>query len=557
MHTDLSPFLPKPRDWFTPEIEHHGWGTAEFVDPAGVVEGPVYIRADGRGSPRIEMSVSEFSPRENLPLGLLQFLALRVTETEGAQTTLRFRPDGFNQCTRLTVETADGTFDSTQCSLAHVQGRLFCPSDHPVVLTFHATRAHFDAKEGGQPRYWVLPLQNFLSHFVQHDPKLDQHPLRIFPTPEVPENLPEPLAMRARAIANAKNRMIVFEFGDEPAFIEALHDYDQRRERLLSRQEPTTITAVMVGAVGNNSTDSDSIQEWLPLDLLPILGLVSGSEVSAPWAEIRDAQGTLVRRVHIHLGAPVFSQGKGAIDEALHRATGALLTLAQRSPWYGTSRLQVTLKHIVRGSSYTLTVEDRLSHFFRALDGLSQELVTTKPESLTDRLSAQHKARVRKALRGAGEQIEAFAKEAERSGAVEEARTLRHIAHRVRSAPNVDVGFGTKLEELLQHFGLPDATIMEQHYKQSKRTDGRTWLSALSTHRGMIMHQGFIDFRTSEADPEEVWVIANHLQDILIRIVLKMIGYDGTYQPAVSVDQVAAPLDWLTPDLPATQLGYR
>src|SRR5690606_11370634 len=152
-------------------------------------------------------------------------------------------------------------------------------------------------------------------------------------------NLPEQVAAGAHAVANSKNRLIVFEFGDDPAFIEALPDYDRRRERLLSRQDPTTITAVMVGTIGNNRIDTESILEWLPVDLLPVLGLASGSEVAAPWVEIRDAEGNLVRRLHIPFSVPIFSRGRGATDERLHRGTGALLTQTLRSPYYGTDRL--------------------------------------------------------------------------------------------------------------------------------------------------------------------------------------------------------------------------
>jgi len=557
MSHHLTPYHPKPSGWFLPEIEYRGWGTAEFADPAGVVEGPVEIHADGRGVLRIEMGVQAFSPSEILPLGLLQFLAPTVTATEEGKTTLGIRRDLFNRCTRLTVKTADGTFGSTQCSLVHMQGELFGPGDKPVILTFHATRSHFDAMGGDQPCYWVLPLQNFLSHFVQHHPKLDQHPLRIFPTPEVPENLPEPLATQARAVANTKNRLIVFEFGGEPAFIEALPDYDQRRERLLSRQEPTTITAVMVGAIGNNPTDPDSFLRWLPVDLLPVLGLASGSEVSAPWAEIRDAQGNMVRRVHVHLGVPIFSRGRGAINELLHRASGTLLTESQQSPWYGTDRLRVTLKHIVRGASYSLTLEDRLSHFFRALDGLARELGHTKASKPFDRLPAERRNQVRRTLRQAGKHITALAKEAEQDGAEEEAQTLKRIADRVMASHNVKVGFNKSVEQLLQHFDLPDAMILERHYAQRPRADRQSWLDALAALRGTIMHYGFIELRDGDADPEDAWVIWKHLNDILIRIVLKMIGYTGTYQPAVFTDQMARPVDWVTPDLSATELGYR
>lgn len=71
------------------------------------------------------------------------------------------------------------------------------------------------------------------------------------------------------------------------------------------------------------------------------------------------------------------------------------------------------------------------------------------------------------------------------------------------------------------------------------------------------MHRGFLELRDGHLAFEEVWAIWKHVHDILIRIVLKMIGYTGTYQPAIRDEQVAKPVDWVTPDLPATELGYR
>lgn len=58
--------------------------------------------------------------------------------------------------------------------------------------------------------YWVIPLTNFLSKFVTCHPSLNRHPLRIYPTPIVPDGLPEEDASIAAHNANLKNRLITF-----------------------------------------------------------------------------------------------------------------------------------------------------------------------------------------------------------------------------------------------------------------------------------------------------------------------------------------------------------
>jgi hypothetical protein len=218
----------------------------------------------------------------------------------------------------------------------------------------------------------------------------------------------------------------------------------------------------------------------------------------------------------------------------------------------------VTLKHIVQGASYSLTLEDRLAHFFRALDGLAQELGHTKATRPFTSLSAERWSRVRSALREARKQIRALAKEAALAGAEEEAQTLNRIADRVMASQHVNVGFNKLVERLLQHWHLHDATILEHHYARNPKADRQSWLEVLAVLRGTIMHHGFLAFDDdNDVDAEDVWVISKHLHDILIRIVMKMIGYTGTYQPAVFIEQVAMPVGWVTPDLSATELGYR
>ncbi len=60
-------------------------------------------------------------------------------------------------------------------------------------------------------------------------------------------------------------------------------------------------------------------------------------------------------------------------------------------------------------------------------------------------------------------------------------------------------------------------------------------------------------------DWRDVWTIINHLHDIMARIVLQAVGYDGGYQPTVVPSPVAPfPLDWVKPDTrPRTRVGVR
>jgi hypothetical protein len=61
-------------------------------------------------------------------------------------------------------------------------------------------------------------------------------------------------------------------------------------------------------------------------------------------------------------------------------------------------------------------------------------------------------------------------------------------------------------------------------------------------------------------DKAKMWdalILRDHLRDLLLRVLLKSIGYDGTYQPTTEKLQDLRPLDWVTIDTPASKLAYR
>lgn len=58
-------------DWFSTQIVYDGRGRAEFLDPAGAVEGPVRIQVNENGTSSIELDVESIESEEPLPLGLI------------------------------------------------------------------------------------------------------------------------------------------------------------------------------------------------------------------------------------------------------------------------------------------------------------------------------------------------------------------------------------------------------------------------------------------------------------------------------------------------------
>ena len=58
---------------------------------------------------------------------------------------------------------------------------------------FDPLRSQFDLKNEGSPKYWLLPLSNFISEHWRHTNALDDHPLRVQPLKLSPPTRTQPL----------------------------------------------------------------------------------------------------------------------------------------------------------------------------------------------------------------------------------------------------------------------------------------------------------------------------------------------------------------------------
>ena len=578
---DANAFLPSPSNWFSTSVEYEGWGRAEFSDPKGSVEGETRVSFDESGEASIEMrpDLSTIKADRELRFGLTELLS-------GAKPTPR--PDGTfflsynfsmsNPCTRLEVTTAHGTFVSHNVPY-HGRSQIRGEGQDQVVdrITFDVFTSQFDSGTQHEPKYWVLPLTNFVSEFRPGPNELDRHPLRIYQTPEVPDEVTHVMygpdyerdqrrAISALLAANIENRLIAFVFNDAPGFIERLPDYGERKDNLLTETERSLPTAVMVGVVvvDHSNTDLEVLERWLsPHSLLMLLTLATGTEVGASWIELRDEQGGLVRRFHRRLRETRFSRGHRAIDElpfqGEKRPTGAghLITKACRSNEVGQSALRTAILHLVRSKYRGQSLDESLAHLCRGLDGLCEHYGLAR-QNLTESLDEYHAGEIKEVLAEAAKKIRDLQKAAGSRDENGIAAILQTIEGRVQNAANTERKFGLALADLLDRFGMPDATVLDAYYKMKPRADKREhWVDVVSHYRTDVIHYGYLDLDAGGHDWRDVWAIINHLHDIMARIILQAVGYDGGYHPtAVPGPVIPVALDWVKPDTMAGTLGY-
>ena len=123
---------------------------------------------------------------------------------------------------------------------------------------------------------------------------------------------------------------------------------------------------------------------------------------------------------------------------------------------------------------------------------------------------------------------------------------------------NIDKQFGLSVVDLLEQFNLPDSDIIDAYFQTNSREDGITsWNALISKYRGIVIHDGYFNFRGNEYSFKDVWTVIQHLHDLLARILLISLGYKGKYQPTViNVAVTGYSVDWVKPNTLPGFLGY-
>lgn len=116
--------------------------------------------------------------------------------------------------------------------------------------------------------------------------------------------------------------------------------------------------------------------------------------------------------------------------------------------------------------------------------------------------------------------------------------------------------FGLAVVDLAKKWGLPDADIIDSYYQAHPRDDGRMRHQQVSSCRGSITHEGPLELPRGEVDIEEAITMLRHLHDLFIRVILRMLNYDGTYSPLTTDYLDTVEVDWVKPDTDPPRLGY-
>lgn len=503
------------------ELRYEGYGWAEFGEPLIRAGGPTVVTTDELGRTVATMEVTEVPTSDSLVDGIS---GLSRDLFESFNT-------GSGSC-KLRVDCANGKFSASEHVFRNHNINLKKPS---ASIEFRSHRAQFDVADIAAT-FFLLPIWNFHGELrpSMRPPKVE-HPLRL----------------------SDDNPASPFELFGELGFVEYVPGYKELLAAQKEGDRNPRVTAVMVGATGGHATTWDDLRAWFPFDFLNLLGFASGSRVGAPWIEFLDAEGRLARRMHVELGTNLYQCGQGFLNDVIHRGgLGCLVTCAAKSPEFQKTYLRVAMNHLLLGIRNSQALEDKISHFTRALEALAEEY-GLGTQYLLEAADDALRSRVKDVLKSASAQVSSIAREQEAAGRMDLASSLRKVAERTVANPaNKERDFGLTVLSLLDRFGLHDAAVADAYLKSNPRPDGMKWHQVLSSYRGLSQHGGSFRFSEGEHSAVEVFRLTSHLADIAARIILKQLGYDGEYQHATAKWTEGKTADWVTPTTPPIELGY-
>jgi hypothetical protein len=526
-----------PHNWLETKVLYEGTARAEFTTPPGVIEGRATVRCNSAGACRVRIKVERIDAPNPGNFTLRPGGALGAYLVHGET----------NPCRSLTVQTEAGVFTGGD-RILHDGFPLLGGQD----LELRPVQSRFEAPGVAAAKYWVLPLTNFMIDPWMGDvlPQLTDHPLRLCTWPDLPAGLEELEQAMARFHLYHRANIFWFLINGEPGFIERRPDYSARVKRA-RRRRSRQITSVMVGPAHVQNVEWSDYTSLFPLDVLSMLSLATGTAVGAPWIEFRDEKGALVRRVHICFGAGRYEPGHAALQLHLVRnAPGHLIGKVLAAADSGQKYLRVAINHAISAARRG-TLEGRFISLCRGLETLCR-LHGFINQNLTARLDSTQQAAVKTILKEAEAKIRALRRSETDPG---RRAALDTIASRSLGAAQTEKSFGLAVADLAQHFGFHDAQVVDAHLKAHPHPTGKTWPGILTHYRAAATHDAYFEFVQGE-DLYTILRVMNHLHDLLLRVLLKTVGYDGRYQSPIPPVMQRDTVDWVTPKTPVGLLGY-
>jgi hypothetical protein len=499
--------LPQPKQVVLGRAELH------FESPVGVITGSAELDLFTERRPRVKVHVETFTAEPPYDHSVVAFLAGTALPNEQGRTT--FAIGGIERrFASLVIETDLGNFSAST--------GIIWPDNLIGQLDVTATIADltFTPPIAREPRYWLAPL---IGPFAEFKINLHAH---------------HPLALPDRWIYFFKERTC--NCGIQPL-------------RSDKNESEFAFDALVFGDLPQGKTATDP-SDVIPAGLLTAISFAVGAELQMPYIEVRDFKGSLVRR--FFLSSPGKTESaNGQVFSLIHgtepgSGIGAFLTYFFSQPDAVREQLTVVMNLIRSGAPGGGPIEDNITDLVKALDNLVR-FSGFAQQNLLECLDPERVERVMAVVERSRDQIRSVRESIRMTADRRELMALDRILERIRDVARTDRHFGIAIGMLLKRLGLFDAEVLEHHCI----SNGRTYEQFLSAVRGQVIHEGHLG-KMNRRELRAWFEFARHLHDLCKRIVLKLVGYTGTYQASNVVWRDRFTLDRIGGDMQLSDLGF-
>jgi hypothetical protein len=511
-HLSLRAYIPD-------DGTYHGPARICFASPKGEISGPgtIKLSPDGRVTMRVE--VEKHSIPSDYHDFLMPFVQGAIPAKSGPGATTFGIGAGTQTIEFLELTTTNGHFQATRALVSNSHFELFGNQNTWVEIV--ANDFQFIVNEDRE-EMWCMPLLGNLGEFRNCANAcwiVDRIPYIHFDSDGYGCGL------------------LIFDPADASAF--------------------AGYAAVVFGSIGQRPHRLvDEVRGLIPWGLISALDFACGTDITSPWLELRDHNGSLKRRIHQRAGTShqedgfaTFSRFDSAkVGSGVGEFLKCFFELAQEE-----RRSLVPPMNLVRsGAPGSATIDESIADLVKALDAICKRHGLGR-QTLIRKLDALNSSAVERVAKEAREKLQRVRKRCKSDKKFDQLAVIDTIISRQANVAGDDVDFGIAVAALLRKLGLHDAGAMNRYYSQLPTNT--TWEGLLSSVRGQVIHSGAIPIGGRGA--LVAWFeFARHLHDICKRIILREIGYKSTYCASNTLYAGQSEIDRVTSSTTTAQLGY-
>src|SRR5580704_3503190 len=506
------------QEGITPNGAATGFARVSFEKPHGEVSGPTTIKITSDGHVTLQIQIEDYSiPLEHHGF-LLPFLQGQIPEPGDNGKTV-FVDRGTQKITKVEVDTPEGQFRASRALISDVHFEW--PGDQHTLITIVPNDLEFVPPAGRVPQLWCIPLFGNLNQYA---------------------------GAETACSVNDRRPYISFNADGAPCGLVILRT---------TKDGPDSYAAVAFGEIcGRPASTVTEIQDLLPTGLISALSFAAGSDSRAAWADLRTFDGSLQKRFHIRMGMNQQRDGSPALTGINTARPGSGLAsfldcYFSQSPEQLLSLIP-PLNLIRKATPGGATVDESIADLVKALDAICKTHGLTHQRLIT-RLNPPNAVVVEEILDQAREALTGLRRQNQIAQQVDQLSVLDKIISRQANVGLDDRDFGLAVEDLMRKFGLLDGEVMNAYYR--KAATDFTWEGLLSFVRGQVIHSAAIPVKKN-GDLLAWFEFARHLHDICKRVVLREIGYAGSYAATNVLYTGQYEVDRVKGSMTEKQLGY-